>query len=63
MNKEDTSELSDQVINLKPIQIHVNGTHLNSPQGHVSMEKQRKLLISGPAVSSEDPQTIEEKQV
>ena len=50
----EKSEISDEVINLESIYNNVIGKPLNSRQGHLSKEKQRKLCVSDTVLIGKD---------
>ena len=54
----DKSEISDEVIILESIYNNINGKSLNSQQGHLSKEKQRKLSVSDTVPKSKDPKAV-----
>ena len=54
----DKSEISDEVIILESIYNNINGKSLNSRQGHLSKEKQRKLSVSDTVPNSKDPNAV-----
>ena len=51
----DKSDISDEVKILESIYNNINGKSINSRQGHLSKEKQRKPSVSDTVIISKDP--------